>query len=140
MLKTNSKQVVLKVRMWILSNIATYGDYNDMPKPKGKGNTYDESQFDELASWILYKMQDEKGGLLYHSRFEQFRDWASGLPTALHTADYYAGRPAVDFVGDLLEESPKERERFSELDSLQLTDLLVFRELEKGERRWERRK
>ena len=139
MLKTNSKVVTTKVRTWILNNIATYGDYNNMLEPKGEGNTYTDSQFDELASWILYKMQDEKGGLPYRSRFEQFRDWACGLPTALRTADYYVEYPAVDVVGDLLEESPKERERFSELDALRLMDLLVFRELEKGERRWSRK-
>ena len=134
MLKTNSKAVTAAVRNWILDNAATEG-YDGMPKPKGTDGNWDISQFDELAVWILKTVESEKFYSRGSSPFATFRDWAQGLPHMLNTADYYYTHSAVDVLGDILQESPSEKAAYTESDAERLMDLLVFRELRKGERK-----
>lgn len=134
MLKTNSKKTIVKVRRWILCNAAEAGEYDNMPIPQN--DEWTEEQFNELSAWILKTAESEKFYCHYPTRLDMFRDWAAGLPSALNTADYYYSHSARDVLGDILEETKAERERFTEKDALRVMDTLVFRELEKGERRF----
>ena len=134
MLGINSKAVTAAVRNWILDNAVLEG-YDDMPKPKGTDGSWDISQFDELAVWILKTVESEKFYSQGPSPFATFRNWAQGLPHMLNTADYYYAHSAVDVLGDILQESPKERAAHTEMDAERLMDILVFHELRKGERK-----
>ena len=140
MLRTNSKAVITKIHEWIVENGCSDDDYEDMPIPQGNSGEWTIEQFDELATWILKTAASEKFYSHYKSRFDMFHDWAQGLPRALNTADYHYCHPAIDILGDILEETPVERNRFTEEEAIRQMDWLVFRELEKGERRYKNKK
>lgn len=64
---------------------------------------------------------------------EAFAEYAAGLPGILDTC-YYYNRSAVDDLGEILEETPEERARYSEEDAERLLSYLIYREIEKAAR------
>lgn len=65
----------------------------------------------------------------YHNDlFKAFNDWCAGLCSAINT-DYYLHN-AVDTLGDILEETKEERNRFTEEQAEEMMTKLLFRTLE----------
>lgn len=133
MLKTNSKIVRERIRKWI---IESYDSYND----DRIWNKYKEtSDFKFIAKWYLTNFVAEKLGTkikhiyqslrYYRSYQEAFHDWCSGLPSCLCTCDYYVYQSAIDFLGDILEQTEYERKKFDEMEAEKKIDYLIYREL-----------
>lgn len=62
-------------------------------------------------------------------------DWMQGLPTAFPVSDDVFLRSAVDFLGNILEETKEEKARYSDEQAEKLACNLLYRELEKGARK-----
>lgn len=59
-------------------------------------------------------------------------DWMQGLPTAFPVADDIFLHSAVDFLGDLLDETEEEKQRFTDEQAEKRSVYLLYRELEKN--------
>lgn len=124
MLRTNSKAVNEKIKSYILENVDI--DYiNEFFK-------VDENDYTEICGCILQICEKEKFYQRYKSRFDMFKDWCQGLPSALNTL-YYYNVSAVDLLGDILEQTEEERSKYSESDAEELMTKLLYRELSKRE-------
>lgn len=126
MLKTNSKKARGNIQKYILNNF--------------NGEEYTETPpqvFGEVAAFILEAFRKEKYSLhedfRYYRNNEQaaFIDWAAGLPNLLDTC-YYCNRSAVDDLGEILEETEKEKSRYNQQQAEKLLTTLIYSELKKG--------
>jgi hypothetical protein len=129
MLKTNSKKAKENIINYIIDNFTPEG-YTDAA-PEG---------WPEIAAFILETFRSEKYSLLEDYRYYNnnelaaFEDWAAGLPSVLDTC-YYYNRSAVDDLGAILEETKKEKERFTEEKAEWALTYLIYCELIKEEKR-----
>ena len=126
MLKTNSKKAKENIINYIIDNF-TPENYTDTPP----------EEWSEIATFIINTFRSEK-----YSRLEDYRyfnnnelaafiDWAQGLPSVLDTC-YYYNRSAVDDIATILEETEKEKERFTEDKAEWLLTYLIYCELLRG--------
>lgn len=126
MLRTNCKQAHENIRAYIMENF-TPENYTDTPP----------TTFPEICRFILKTYETEKYysheyANKYHIPDQTiFREWAAGLPSVLDTC-YYYNRSAVDDLGNILEETPAEMERYTESEAETLLTNLIYRELKKG--------
>lgn len=126
MLKTNSKKAAENIRNYIMNNFTPEG-YTDNPP----------QEFPEIASFILDTFRSEKYHLPQDFRYyggsesAAFADWCAGLSGVLDTC-YYYNRSAVDDIGAILEETAKEKARYTEEQAEKLLTSLIYRELKKG--------
>ena len=129
MLRTNSKKAAENIRAYIVDGFAPEG-YTDNPP----------QEFPKIAAFILDIFRSEKYHLpedcrYYHGcELSAFRDWCSGLPSVFDTC-YFYNRSAVDDLGAILEETEQEKARYTEQQAEQLLTSLIYRELQKGERK-----
>ena len=129
MLRTNSKKAAENIRVYIMGNFTPEG-YTDNPP----------QEFPKIAAFILDIFRSEKYHLpedcrYYHGcELSAFRDWCSGLPSVFDTC-YFYNRSAVDDLGAILEETEQEKARYTEQQAEQLLTSLIYRELQKGERK-----
>lgn len=129
MLRTNSKKAAENIQAYIMNGF-TPENYTDDPP----------QEFPKIAAFILDTFRSEKYHLpedrrYYHgSELLAFRDWCAGLPSVLDTL-YFYNRSAVDELGAILEETEQEKARYSEQQAEQLLTSLIYRELQKGERK-----
>lgn len=129
MLKTNSKKAAENIRVYIVDRFTPEG-YTDNPP----------QEFLKIAAFILDTFRSEKYWCLqdiryYHgSEAAAFADWCAGLPSILDTL-YFYNRSAVDDLGAILEETEQEKTRYTEQQAEQLLTSLIYRELQKGERK-----
>lgn len=120
MLKTNSKKVKEKIKDYI---IELYDDEGyDVPKA---------TTFEEMKKNIKKVWYDEVGQYDLIRRipiFESFKRWCYGLPSLLETCDYVLGN-GIKVLGDILEETEEERNRFGELEAEKKLTYLMFKEI-----------
>lgn len=119
MLRTNSKKAREGIRAYIREN------YN----PDGYDEYSETDDISLIASNILHCFVDEK--VVHDSRglseWELFLEWMSGLPSILH-AEYFL-RSARLILGDILEETEGERNRFTETQAEEMLTKLIWNEL-----------
>lgn len=126
MLKTNSKQARENIRAYIVDHFDPCG-YTDTPP----------ETWSDIARFIMETFYDEKckldnryqAGRVTH--YDLFFEWCQGLPSILDTC-YYYNRSAVDDLGMILEETEKEKARYTEHDAERVLTHLIYRELLKG--------
>ena len=127
MLRTNTKEVRVKIQNYIINNFCP-DDYTSNPP----------QEFGEIAKFILQKFKSEKYSLkedfIFYRNSEAlaFEDWAAGLPGILNAADYYCNNSAVDILGDILEETEQEKAKYTETEAENLLTFLIYRELKRG--------
>ena len=128
MLRTNSKKAIENLKKWTVEHFdaGDYGDFNG-----------DENNFSDCAKYIYRVFIREKyeGAENYYrntSMQDVFADWCAGLPSVLNTADYYYTRRAVDVLGDILEQSEEERNRYTEAEAEKCMTYLLYRTIKKG--------
>lgn len=121
MLKTNSKKVKEKIRDYI---IRLYDDEGyDVPK----ATTFEEMK--ENIKKVSYNEVIKYELMRRSTLFDAFKYWCGGLPNLLNTADYIYCNNAVDILGDILEETEEERNRFGELEAEEKLTYLIFKEI-----------
>ena len=140
MLKTNSKAFTNKIDSYIKETAADYirEQYTEDGETYTRnGRALDLDAREDLAAAILDIFQDE---MLKHdkqyaagrvSRFDMFRNWASGLAMG-STFLYYYNVSAVDLLGDMLEETAEERARFDERQAEEMLTRVIYNRLTKS--------
>ena len=132
MLKTNSKQAKENIKKYIIKGF----NYCDNPEIQ-EGAT-----FGEVARFIYKRFRAEKFSCLEDYNYYHFNEgaaftaWAQGLASVFDFC-YYYNRPALDDLGDILEESETERARFTEQQAETMLTYLIYttikKEIEKQE-------
>ena len=130
MLKTNSKQAIMNIRNYIkdIDNLEAYETDETMKLY----NTDSKSRYQKI---LLYFEQEQFSGnqvrYYNYNRYEAFKNWAAGLPSILNTADYYYCNSAINVLGDILQETEQERNKYTEQQAEDLLTWLIYRELNK---------
>ena len=127
MLKTNSRVVRERIRIYVIGNgedIRESMEFDEIPSNK----------IDDILKYVWTVFMDNYGRFTHKgvSLQEEFSTFASGLP--FNIFDYHYNVSAVDLVGDLLDETEAERSKYSESEAEKLMDYLIFRECEKAGR------
>ena len=129
MLRTNSKKVMEKIRALILDSFI---------KPSDAGYYIpDPTNYTETVSAIYNAFIEEKyfddtcKRYFRYSEEAAFISWLQGLPSLFDPAYYYRLQ-AVDVLGDILEETETERNRYTEAEAENLLSRLIYREIKKG--------
>lgn len=129
MLRTNSKKAAENIRAYIVNHF-TPENYTDNPPQDWPG----------IAAFILDTFRSEKYWCFQDIRYYHgneaaaFADWCAGLPSVFDTL-YFYNRSAVDDLGAILAETEQEKARYTEQQAEQLLTSLIYRELQKGERK-----
>lgn len=120
MLKTNNKKVRVKIEQYIRQA----ADYLiDCGYEQAAG--VDLDNYSELCRVIYEVFKVEKHR--YGETFDTFVEWAQGL--ALNLFDYYYNVSAVQLVGDILEQTEQERNKYSERQAELLMTKLIYRSI-----------
>lgn len=122
MLKTNSKKVKEKIKDYI---VKIYDDEDAIDSIKKATN------FDQIKENVKKAWYDEVGQYDLKRRipiFESFKHWCYGLPSLLKTGDYVLGN-GIKVLGDILEETEEERNKFSESEAEEKLTYLIFKEI-----------
>lgn len=133
MLKSNSKKAIDNIRRYIMEVSEDIREEEE----NSLCFDYDISDFDGMADCILndhfyieYLKNNKEFALHRKTLQELFTDWAAGLPLNIFDYYYYYA-DAVEILGDILEETEEERNRFTEEQAAQKLTYLIFRELTK---------
>lgn len=119
MVKTNSMQARKGIREYILDH------YN----PDGYDEYAPTASLKQIAANVLScfyaeKVEHDKRKMIFE---DLFLEWMAGLPNIL-SADYFLAS-ARDMLGEILDETTEERERFTETQAEELMTKLIYREL-----------
>ena len=127
MLRTNSKKAMENIREEIRDSYEAAEEYFSFEGREMK------TEFSDICKDILeaFKIEKLDGNKIYQSgrisNQEMFADWMAGLPTAFPVS--------VDFLGNILEETEKEKAKYSDEEAEKLACGLLYRELVKGARK-----
>ena len=131
MIRSNSKKARENVRQYILED-AEY--LNERAEYDGRELKTD----DEMIAYAFEIFEEEKKYEIeknYHNpNFGIFLDWARGLAMG-NLFCYYYNRSAVEDLGNILEETKEERQKFSEQQDEEFLSRLIYREMEDANRR-----
>ena len=126
MLKTNSKKAMENIKKYIVDNFDGTG-YTETPP----------ETWEEIAQFIYNTFKSEKYHLpedfrYYHNKeYLAFIDWCQGLPSVLDTC-YYYNRSAINDLGEILEETEKEKARYTEEHAETKLTYLIYTAIVKG--------
>lgn len=123
MLRTTSRKARENIRAYITRHFDASGYTDQQPE-----------EWPEIARFILDTFHDEK--CKHDNRYragrisekELFFEWCQGLPSLLDTC-YYYNRSAVNDLGEILEETPEEKARYTEAKAEEWITHLIYREL-----------
>lgn len=139
MLKTNCKKAIENIRAYIVNNFdgTNYEpkfDYIEKAIEDNKhGANIDIFSLVANAIYITFRNEYFKGFPRATEASEgiMFKEWCQGLPSVLDTC-YYYNRPAVDDLGDILEETEAERSKYTEDQAAEILTKLIYREIKKA--------
>ena len=131
-LKTNSKQARTNLDRYILDWMADeIEEANEWNERTGDPKRYDPESITSVCGYILeYFRNTAKPEILRYGERIAFEDWAQGLPLG-GLFCYYYNREAVDDLGDILEQSETERNKFTEREAEKCLTSLIFNECKK---------
>ncbi len=123
MLRMNSKKAKENIKKYIME----HADFNNYCGFDGYEDFIEEPKdFKTTAKQILIVFDSEK--FYQKNDIYTFIEWCGGLPSVLDTC-YYYNRSAIKDLGDILEESEEERNKFSEQQAEEMLSKLIYREL-----------
>nr|DAW38309.1 MAG TPA: hypothetical protein [Caudoviricetes sp.] len=131
MLKTNSKEVMNRIKKVIMDSYEAAEEYYTFDGSTMK-TEYNDICKDIMNMFYIEKLQFDnryKAGRI--SKSDLFMDWMQGLPSAFPVSNDIFLSSAVDFLGDLLDETETEKEKFTDEQAEKRSVYLLFRELEK---------
>lgn len=122
MLRTNSKKAKANVADYIRNNSEYIKEYAEFDGIEIKTDA-------DICNYIwkdfLRVKEHEVKKSRNYSYQSAFSDYASGLPLGMF--DYHYNVCAVDLVGDILEETEAERNRYTEEQATRLMDYLIYK-------------
>lgn len=128
MLKTNSKKAKENLHRYIMEATRDHMEeraaYDGVPTP---------DTFPAVCREVLREFGEEARHLLKYPTIPTqtaFIQWGQGLPCG-SLFDFHCG-DAREMLGDILEETEEERERFGECQAEDLFSKLIFREVING--------
>jgi hypothetical protein len=128
MLRTNSKQVKEAIRAYIMQEAVDvdngYIPFEDL-----------KTAAEAIKADVIRVMQGDYYNRLHNLSgwsFKDFNYWVHGLPGLLDLPFIYKQPAAVDILGDILQETPAERARYTETQADEMLCRLIFRELDKA--------
>lgn len=130
MLKTNSKQAKENIKNYILDNFNPC-DYEQYAELEGT------TDYTKVCTVIYTTFRNEKWcnkeDYQYYRNNEAkaFSDWCAGLPSILD-ACYWYNRSAMEDLGNILEETEEEKEKYNDLDACEMLTSLIYREIKKN--------
>lgn len=125
MLRTNSKAAKANIIEYIKQDQDYIEEsYNYTP---GNDNELLASVYGIFLSEKTYELQRNN----YINQFEIFKSWAQGLALG-GLFCYYYNRSAVDDLGNILEETEEERNKYSEAQAEEMLTKLIYREIVKA--------
>lgn len=126
MLKTNSKQVKEKIREYILEHFKEYY-YQDNKKYIQQDLTNDDQIFLFIMETIKQEYNHEIKRNYNFLSFNVFESYCRGLPSILN-CDYYCNS-AITLLGDILEQTQEERNKYTEEQAEEKLTYLIYKEL-----------
>ena len=125
MLRTNSKAAKANIIEYIKQDQDYIEEsYNYTPE---NDNELLASIYGIFLSEKSYELQRNN----YINQFEIFKSWAQGLALG-GLFCYYYNRSAVDDLGNILEETEEERNKYSEAQAEEMLTKLIYREIVKA--------
>ena len=125
MLRTNSKAAKANIIEYIKQDQDYIEEsYNYTPE---NDNELLASIYGIFLSEKSYELQRNN----YINQFEIFKSWAQGLALG-GLFCYYCNRSAVDDLGNILEETEEERNKYSEAQAEEMLTKLIYREIVKA--------
>lgn len=122
MLKTNSRQAKENIKNYILNHF-------DFSSYRGcEGYEEEPTTYKDICKCIYNTMHIEKRYNNSKNDFETFKDWCQGLPTIIDT-DYYYNRSAINDLGDILEQTAEQRNKYTEQQAEETLTRLLYREI-----------
>lgn len=121
MLKTNNKKARESIKKWIVDN------YDD------EGYDLKAESFKEICENIKSIFEKEKSSRRACWCLEDFKEWCEGLPTLLDTWPLMTDE-VINILGDILEETEEERNKYDGSQAWNLMASLIFREIDKASR------
>ena len=121
MLKTNSKAVREKIQHFINTHV----DFSGYDLEKTPGTTAENNK----AIFACFLSESKFSNILNEQ--ERFIDWCSGLPSVLDYSYYL--NSAVEMLGNILEETPSERAKYTEEQAERLFSYLIYKEVKRYE-------
>jgi hypothetical protein len=126
MLKTNSKQVKEKIRGYILEHFENY--YNDNKNYINQELKNNVQKLTYIVEVIKKEYNHEIKRNHNYLTYNVFKDYCTGLPSVLK-CEYYCNISAVNLVGDILEQTQEERNKYTESQAEELMTKLLYNEL-----------
>lgn len=126
MLKTNSKAVKNKIAEYIFNHFQPYDE--DLNDP-----TYNFSNISDICLYIWDKFIDIEYASPSQRRFygfsvqTAFDNWLRGLPSILNPSYLYSSPDAVTTVGDILEQTLEERNKYTETQAENFMNYMIFK-------------
>lgn len=129
MLKTNSKKAKENLKNYIMKY--SQSSFNDSKNFYKKDFGYNNS-FKDRCTWLYKKFRDEKKNeekAYNNNEFLMFDSWTAGLACNKLFLYRWFTRSAKNDLGAILEESEKQKNRFSEMDAINKLTFLIYREI-----------
>lgn len=124
MIKTNTKKAKENIKKYIISIYDETTDYSNC------GIDTNTKNWDKIKENIINIFNLEVGN--FRSRqigqYNAFKEWCQGLPSIIDTC-YYYNRSAIKDLGDILEETEEERNKYSEEQAEERLTQLIYREV-----------
>ena len=122
MLRSNSKKARENIREYIMQDADILEEYEITP---GTEKETIASMYGIFLDEMQYTISNYRGRA---SEYDIFKSWAQGLALG-GLFCYYYNRSAVDDLGDILEETPEERAKYSEQEAEEMLTKLIYREM-----------
>ena len=124
MLKTNSKKAKENIKSYILNIYDDTADYSNCGIDTNTSNWEDVKKNIKDIFYLEYGRHVD----FYKGEYYAFKNWCQGLPSIIDTC-YYYNRSAIKDLGDILEETEEEKEKFTEEQAEEKLTYLIYREV-----------
>lgn len=135
MLKTNSKEVMNRIKNLILESYESAEEYYTFEGRQAQKEYNDICKDIMNVFYIEKRNNDCRWKARRISEQDLFYDWLQGLPTAFPVSDDIFLRNAVDFLGNLLDETDQEKKKYTDEQAEKQCCNLLYRELNKHARK-----
>lgn len=131
MRRTNSKEAMEAIKNAIIESYNNCEEYYTFDGGQMK-TEYNGICADILNAFYIEKCKyDNRYNAGRISKQDLFMDWMQGLPSALDIADDIFLGSAVDWLGEILEQTEQEKAKYTDEQAEKTACYLIYRELTK---------